>query len=516
MLFNSYEFLFGFLPVCLAGFYLLARFGLLYTCATWLALASLFFYGYWNPKYVLLLGASIIVNFHFGKAISRLRHEGHASAARRVLVIAVTANLATLGYFKYANFFVESLRQFTGLDIPLAGIVLPLGISFFTFTQIAFLVDTCQGKASEPRFVPYALFVTYFPHLIAGPVLHHAEMMPQFAEKSTYRFHIENFTVGIAFFLVGLFKKVVLADEIQPFVAPVFDASPGYTLTMLEAWGGALAYTLQLYFDFSGYSDMAIGLSKMFNVDLPLNFNSPYKAESIIEFWRRWHMTLSRFLRDYLYFGLGGNRKGPVRRYANLLITMLLGGLWHGAGWTFLIWGGIHGMLLVINHGWRHFRERFLHHDLGQSSVAGHVLAVTITFLSVVVAWVFFRATSLAKAMGVLSAMFGAHGLVLPMEWQATLVSSLPMGTVDPWTFGVLDAFGGLRQCLWCAALLAVVFWVPNSQTLIGRFESALRSRGAMAWRWAWCATGFASTLVVVVAAINGSRGVSEFIYFNF
>jgi D-alanyl-lipoteichoic acid acyltransferase DltB (MBOAT superfamily) len=306
----------------------------------------------------------------------------------------------------------------------------------------------------------------------------------------------------------------VLADEVQPFVSPVFEAGPGYTLTMLEAWGGALAYTLQLYFDFSGYSDMAIGLSKMLNVDLPLNFNSPYKAASIIDFWRRWHMTLSRFLRDYLYFGLGGNRKGPGRRYANLLVTMLLGGLWHGAGWTFLIWGGAHGVLLVINHGWRHFRERFLGHDLDRSSRAGHALAVLVTFLSVVVAWVFFRATSLGAALNVLAAMFGANGLVLPLEWQPTLAATLT--GVETWTFGPLDAFAGLRQCLWCAVLLAVVFWAPNSQTVIGRLEAALRSRATKAGRWAWCATGFACTLVFVVAAINESRGVSEFIYFNF
>ena len=514
MLFNSYEFLFGFLPLALAGFYLLGRLGLLYASAAWLTLGSLFFYGYWNPKYLLLLLASIVVNFHLGRAISRLRQLDRPRAARNLLTVAVAANLATLGYFKYANFFIESLRQFAGIDVPLAGIVLPLGISFFTFTQIAFLVDTCQGKASEPRFVPYALFVTYFPHLIAGPVLHHSEMMPQFAEKSTYRFQVQNFSVGTAFFLVGLFKKVVLADEIQPFVGPVFEANAGHALTVIEAWGGALAYTLQLYFDFSGYSDMAIGLSKMFNVDLPLNFNSPYKATSIIEFWRRWHMTLSRFLRDYLYVGLGGNRKGPVRRYVNLLATMLLGGLWHGAGWTFIVWGGVHGALLVINHGWRTVRSRWLGHDLSRSTAAGRAAAVLATFTAVVIAWVFFRATTLAGALGVLSAMFGSNGFALPVEWHGPLSTYLPMA--DHWRFGTLEAFGGLRQCVWSAALLAIVFWMPNSQTLVGRFESMLRSRGKSAREWAWCATGFASTLVCVVAAINDSRGVSEFIYFNF
>ena len=301
--------------------------------------------------------------------------------------------------------------------------------------------------------------------------------MPQFAERSTYRFQVQNFSIGIAFFLIGLFKKVVLADEIQPFVGPVFEASPGHALTVIEAWGGALAYTLQLYFDFSGYSDMAIGLSKMFNVDLPLNFNSPYKATSIIEFWRRWHMTLSRFLRDYLYVGLGGNRKGPIRRYANLLVTMLLGGLWHGAGWTFIVWGGVHGVLLVVNHGWRNFRSRRLGHDLSQSSPAGRAAAVMATFGCVVVAWVFFRATTLTGAVEVLRGMFG-------VEWLRA-----SRGVARP--PGCLPAGGCRPSAIRCArsvqrdAPVRLECRAPRARILVPEFASARRQiRGsASTWR---------------------------------
>ena len=295
MLFNSYEFLFFFLTVTLSVFFTLSGFRYLKAAAAWLALASIFFYGYWNLSYVTLLIASIAVNFAAGNGILRHHRAGRSEVARRILILAIIANLGTLGYFKYANFFVNSINSAIHANIALAQIILPIGISFFTFTQIAFLVDTFRGKVQESKIVPYTLFVTFFPHLIAGPVLHHAEMMPQFARDDTYRFKLSNFVVGVTFFSIGLFKKVILADGIQPFVAPVFEADAAYALTAIEAWGGALAYTLQLYFDFSGYSDMAIGLSKMINVDLPINFNSPYKAANIADFWRRWHMTLSHF-----------------------------------------------------------------------------------------------------------------------------------------------------------------------------------------------------------------------------
>lgn len=511
MLFNSYEFIFFFLTVTLSVFFALSGFRLLNTAAAWLALTSIFFYGYWNLSYVILLIVSIAFNFTVGHGILRYRQERRSEVARRILILAIIANLGTLGYFKYANFFVNSINNAIHTNISLAQIILPIGISFFTFTQIAFLVDTFRGKVQESRIIPYTLFVTFFPHLIAGPVLHHAEMMPQFARDDTYRFKLGNFLTGVTFFSIGLFKKVILADGIQPFVAPVFEADSIYALTAIEAWCGVLAYTLQLYFDFSGYSDMAIGLSKMINIDLPINFNSPYKAANIADFWRRWHMTLSRFLRDYLYIPLGGNRKGPIRRYTNLLTTMLLGGLWHGAGWTFVIWGGLHGLYLVINQLWQSARERLFGHDLFRSSRVTHFLSVVITFVCVVIAWVFFRARNLAAALSVLKGMMGLNGFVLPLEWQQLFGSNYPH-----LTFGQLEAFGGVRQIGWIGLLLAVVWGSPNSQELIDRIHKAHLTRRFSPERWAWISLGGFAVVLFLLAAINGSRGSSEFIYFNF
>ncbi|MBL8463808.1 MAG: MBOAT family protein, partial [Thauera sp.] len=353
MLFNSPEFIYLYLPIVLVGFFWLAATSHR-IAAVWLAAASCFFYGWWNPVYLGLLGASIVFNYGMGIRLARESARPPGERRRAFLVFAVGANLLLLGYFKYFNFFADSARVVFDGHWHFDAIVLPLGISFFTFTQIAFLVDAWRGEAREFNFVHYTLFVTYFPHLIAGPVLHHREMMPQFAQPSTYRLDWENIAVGLAIFGLGIFKKVVLADGIAPHANAVFQAAEaGQALSLLDAWGGALAYTFQLYFDFSGYSDMAIGLSRMFGVKLPLNFDSPYKAGSISEFWRRWHMTLSRFLRDYLYIALGGNRKGSLRRHANLFVTMVLGGLWHGAGWTFVVWGALHGFYLMVNHAWR-------------------------------------------------------------------------------------------------------------------------------------------------------------------
>lgn len=515
MLFNSYEFLFFFLPATIAVFFTLSGFRYFKAAAAWLALVSIFFYGYWSPRYVILLMASIAVNFTAGHAILRCRSALRLEQAQTILVVALVANLGALGYFKYANFFVNSINSVAHVDISLAQIVLPIGISFFTFTQIAFLVDTFRGKVHESRFVPYTLFVTFFPHLIAGPVLHHAEMMPQFARAETYRFSLGNFMVGAAFFAVGLFKKVVLADGIQPFVGPVFDADAAYPLTAIEAWGGVLAYTLQLYFDFSGYSDMAIGLSKMINIDLPLNFNSPYRATNIADFWRRWHMTLSRFLRDYLYISLGGNRKGTMRRYVNLLVTMLLGGLWHGAGWTFVIWGGLHGLYLVIHQLWQAARERLFGHDLSRTTAVGRLLSAFITFVCVVIAWVFFRATSLEAALRVMGGMFGLNGVALPIEWRA--FPGWSPAALNTWiSFAPLAAFGGLRQLQWIALLLGIVWACPNSQTLINHVRTSRFTMRLGHERWAWMSLGGFAVSIFMLAAINGSHGSSEFIYFNF
>ncbi|HQT27478.1 MAG TPA: MBOAT family O-acyltransferase, partial [Burkholderiales bacterium] len=355
----------------------------------WLGLCSLFFYGYWNFAYVPLLLLSICANYAFGFMIGK---------GKRMLIPGLLFNLALLGYYKYAHFFLSNIDRLAGFDWQIGRIVLPLGISFFTFTQIAYLMDVKRGEAREYSFSHYLLFVTYFPHLIAGPILHHKEMMPQFEKGKGPSF--EDFSVGMTIFFVGLFKKVLLADGISVYVAPVFGAhASGIEPTFVDAWFGALAYTFQLYFDFSAYSDMAVGISRLFGITLPVNFYSPYQAVNIVEFWRRWHMTLSRFLRDYLYIPLGGNRKGKARRYLNLMVTMLLGGLWHGAGWTFVIWGGLHGFYLVLNHGWHALKERM---SLPSFGFFGKVFGVALTFLAVVAGWVFFRAANLASAFSVL------------------------------------------------------------------------------------------------------------------
>ncbi len=432
MLFNSVEFLFAFLPLALLGFFIAARFGHRLALG-WLTLASLFFYAWWNPLWLPLLLASMAFNLGAGQLLSRPALDGGARSvwpswpswpARRVLLTAaITANLLLLGYYKYADFAVANLAALLGTEAVRQSSELPLGISFFTFTQIAFLVDVYQRKAYEVDPVRYGLFVTYFPHLIAGPMLHHHEMMPQFARADIFRFDAGRLADGSVIFLLGLFKKTVLADSFSRYAQAGFGAPSGYELSFFEAWGAALSYTFQLYFDFSGYSDMAIGLALMIGIKLPLNFYSPYKALNIADFWRRWHMTLSRFLRDYLYIPLGGNRHGPARRLVNLMLTMLLGGLWHGAGWAFVIWGGLHGLYLVLHQGWRAAVERW---GWAAAPVPGWLTTAaswSLTFVAVVVAWVFFRASDVGSALSMLGGMAGLHGALLPDQ----LIAFVPL-----------------------------------------------------------------------------------------
>src|SRR3984893_211021 len=349
MLFNSYPFIFLFLPVALLGYFALGRLSNLFP-VIWLALASFAFYAVSNWQFVPLLLASVAFNYLIGLLLitSRLRNRLRFAA----LTLGVAGDLLVLGYFKYAGFLAANLDAVfsTGFTVD---ILLLVGISFYTFTQIAFLVDAYRGKVAGYALPHYALFVTYFPHLIAGPILHHKDMIPQFERAEAKRPDAHLILCGLIIFAIGMFKKTCLADGIQPFVALAFGPD---TPSFAQAWIGALAYTFQLYFDFSGYSDMAIGISLMFGVFLPLNFDSPYKATTIFDFWRRWHMTLSQFLRDYLYIPLGGNRHGRLLRYVNLMITMLLGGLWHGAAWTFVIWGALHGAYLCVNHLWNAVR----------------------------------------------------------------------------------------------------------------------------------------------------------------
>jgi alginate O-acetyltransferase complex protein AlgI len=516
MLFNSVEFIFGFFPVAALVFFWIARWSHP-VAAAWLALASLFFYGWWNWVYVPLLVASATFNYMCGVYLAGFVRVRRTQAARAMLAFAVSANLVLLGYYKYANFLLGIWGSVTGNASDIGQIVLPLGISFFTFTQIAFLADVYRGYVKEYNPVHYGLFVTYFPHLIAGPILHHKEMMPQFQEPGTYRLNLEDVAVGLTIFFIGLFKKTVIADGVAVYASPLF-LHPGAP-DLLTAWGGALAYTFQLYFDFSGYSDMAIGLSRVFGVKLPLNFDSPYKAHNIIDFWRRWHITLSRFLRDYLYISLGGNRKGSARRYLNLFVTMLLGGLWHGAGWTFVLWGALHGVYLVVNHGWTALRERLGQHP-GRSTVGGRALARLITFVAVVVGWVFFRATSLDDALAILRGMAGVNGVSIP----ATLATYLPIAVsaaLERW--GVAFPLGGasrfMFQYVWIVVLLPLVMLAPNTQDILGRFQPALNfrdTRGPARVSWRPSSGWAAIVAVTTVCGLLSLTRVSEFLYYQF
>jgi alginate O-acetyltransferase complex protein AlgI len=471
MLFNSYEYLIYFLPLSLAIYFALGRRAR--WAVAWLVAASLFFYAWWNPKYLILILASIGFNFAVGRALHR-----RPPFAKATLAFGVIANLSLLGVFKYADFAVRNAAELTGLPLALPHVVLPLGISFFTFTQIAYLVDVDRGKAREPSFLNYALFVSFFPHLLAGPILHHSEMMPQFASVSNKRPQAFHLAAGVFLLVIGLVKKVCIADPLAPIVAAGFD-HPG-EISAMGAWVAVLAYTLQIYFDFSGYTDMALGAARMFNIQLPINFNSPYQAENIRDFWRRWHITLSRFLREYLYVPLGGNRRGQGRTAVNVLTTFLLGGLWHGAAWTFVIWGGLHGCALIAQLAWARTGLRL-----------PRALAWAITLLFVMVAWVFFRAASLPAAVSMLHAMAGSNAAG-GATWRDLLRRALaPDANTSPLAMGLLLVSG-----------LFVVALRKNSNAMVLDFRPT----------WP---RGLAVTVGLVWSVLQLGK-VTPFLYFNF
>lgn len=408
MLFSSQLFIFVFLPITVIGFGLIREHRGASAARYWLLLASLVFYGWWSIGYLFLLVLWTAGNFVAGRQIL-LARDSDIGKARSTLLAAVTVNLCLLAYFKYSVFILDNAVALLGLDFVIGAVVLPLAISFHTFQQIAYLSDLYRGNVPRYTFSDYVLFVIFFPQLIAGPIVHHSELTPQFRDPENFRLTHRNFAFGIAFFTIGLLKKLVLADPLSAIATPLFNVHSLASPTLLDAWIATVAFGLGLYFDFSAYSDMAVGLARLFGIRLPYNFASPYRSSSIIEFWRRWHMTLSRWLRDYLYVSLGGNRKGPFRRYANLMITMILGGLWHGAAWTFVAWGAIHGTLLMINHAWNHIVAR--------STAKGRDLRLPIgvarllTLLSVSVAWVFFASASWEIAIDTLFGLAGINGI---------------------------------------------------------------------------------------------------------
>jgi D-alanyl-lipoteichoic acid acyltransferase DltB (MBOAT superfamily) len=511
MLFNSFPFLFVFLPVVLIGFHLLGRLGKTVAIG-WLAAASLVFYAYWNPVFLVLLLGSIVFNFFCAQAIAA--SSAFAVRQRVLLWIGITGNLLLLGYYKY---WFPLLNSFGSLAHPpryFGSVILPLGISFFTLTQIAYLVDLQQGEASILGFLDHLFFVSFFPHLIAGPILHHREFMPQVNKASSFRLRWDDLAVGATWFVIGLFKKVIIADQIASQADMLFASPEGQPL--LRVWCGALSYAIQLYFDFSGYSDMAIGLARMFSLRFPLNFNSPYKAKSIIEFWQRWHMTLTNFLMLYIYnpLALAINRARlaagkPIGRKAVLtmegflrviglptLVTMVLAGVWHGAGRQFLAFGLLHGIFLCLNHAWRRFKPKwgsFL--DAGRVGAAASVL---LTFFAVLTAQIFFRADSMEAAYAVLRGAAGFNGFGLLPQTAATLL---------PWF------------CL--AMIFAVIWWFPNTQEILSQYvgDSGSKTEGASSWRilqwqptWSWSLLiggAFFASFVLLKTA-------SRFLYFQF
>lgn len=484
MLFNSYAFIFIFLPISFGIYFYLNHLRLTTAAKGSLVFASLFFYSWWNVLYLPLLLGSMFFNFIIGKSLS----EAKRVRPKTLLIIGIIGNLALLGYFKYADFFIANVNVLLGEDtLPMLNLALPLAISFFTFQQIAYLVDSYKGETNEYDFLNYAVFVTFFPQLIAGPIVHHKEMMPQFASRWNKVKNYRNIALGLFIFSMGLFKKVVIADTFAVWATDGFDKAE--VLTFFEAWATSLSYTFQLYFDFSGYTDMAIGAALLFNIKLPINFNSPYKALNIQDFWRRWHITLSRFLRDYVYIPLGGSRTGSFRTYANLFATFLLGGLWHGAGWTFVIWGALHGVAMVLHRFWS---------KLGIA--LWKPLAWLITFMFINLTWVFFRATSFEDAWKVLKGMSGVSGVVLP-NLLGERLSFLKNHGVEFGGF-VENIDGDFSIPFWIIGALILVLGFKNSNEKLVAFEFDL-----------W------SAIFVAILFFYGTTSISkisEFLYFNF
>jgi len=503
VLFNSHAFILVFLPVTYLAFLAARRAG--FGPAPTLALfaCSLWFYGDWSVPFLGLLVASIAANFAIGGAMLR----SPMQRRRTLLALGVAGNLALLFWFKYAGFASGVLADATGRPWSLSGVALPIGISFYTFQQIAYLVDVWRGDEVDRSPLRYAAFVTFFPHLIAGPIVHHRELTSQFPHLRQGRL-LPNLAIGITVFTIGLAKKVILADTLARTASPVFDgAAAGAAPGLIAGWLAVLAYGLQIYFDFSGYSDMAIGLARMFGIHLPINFASPYRARSIVEFWRRWHITLSRFLRVYLYVPLGGNRRGAARRLVNIMLTMVLGGLWHGAGWTFVLWGALHGAMLVTAHAWRMARL------VGPPAA----LSAPLTLLGVMLAWVPFRAADLGATGVVYGALFGGNGL-----------GAAPPSAFDGLAAGLALRMPGLDWALLLAALpvglaLGLALLAPNTQTWMRHFSVGLPTPGYETGieeprRVAW-SPGLRAALLTgaaLAACLLLLNRPSEFIYFQF
>ena len=540
MLFNSYVFVFGFLPVALIGFYVLGarrrEWALL-----WLTAASLFFYAWWRPINVLLIAPSILINYGLARALERTG-EANPFRAKMLLIAGILFNLCFLGYFKYLNFFESSLNDAFGAGFVLTQLILPLGISFITFQKIAFLVDVHGGRVNRFSLADYGLFVLFFPQLVAGPIVHYREMMPQF-RAATCRFDPENVAVGVSLFFFGLAKKLILADPLGQLVTPLYaQAAAGTPQSATDAWIAALGFTLQIYFDFAGYSDMALGLARFFGIKLPVNFNSPLKATNIIDFWLRWHVSLTRFLTAYIYNPLTltltrrrmakgkpifGGRNTSLGAFLTLLamptlLTMLISGLWHGAGYTYVLWGLLHGVFLCINHAWKLIRPRIWSNaKLYNRRMAP--IGFVLTFISVTAAMVLFRAPTASAALVLWKGMIGLYGVTLPQAVYSRLGAAAgwlaAIGVRPAWTSGSLLVEAAVRIGL----LLVIALLMPNTLQMLAAFEPAIGvkpgktpSRLTRALTWAPTATWAIGLACVSLAGILSLGELSEFLYWQF
>ncbi len=522
MLFNSPVFLFVFLPATVFGYLVVRQLGGPRAVLGWLLTASIVFYAWWNPVYVPLLLGLALFNFLVARAMTACRRAGHFNRVSLLLTFGIAVDLAVLGYFKYTDFAIGSLNVVLQTSYALQYIILPLGISFFTFQKIAYLVDSSRGEVIEHDFLEYCFFVMFFPQLLAGPITHHSEIFAQIKSPWAFAVKPSNITLGLTIFVIGLFKKVVLADHFAPLVSPAYAAAAaGQPLDFFLAWQSAIAFKLQLYFDFSGYSEMALGAARLFGIQLPLNFNSPYRALNVVDFWRRWHMTLTRFLRDYVYIPLGGSRRGTPILYRNLMITLALSGLWHGAAWHFVVWGSAQGACMVAAHAWRSV-WRPIH------SWWSHAIARLVTFFVLTMVLVMHRAPSMAVALEIYRGMVN-----LPSTWYGVLG---PVADALRWVGVRFDgpAASGdeLYLVLWFLAWLAFMWFLPNTQQLLARWHPAYnyglveRERDlplperipafTLVMQWRPNIPGAVFVGVLAALACLSLRHISEFLYFKY
>lgn len=484
MTFHTHGFILLFLPLTVVVYFYLHRKQPSMVAKAWLVLTSFLFYGLSDWTSLPILSMSLLLNFLIGALINR-RNQSH-SHKRWLLRLGIGGNLILLAFFKYTDFFIRNLNHLFSLNVPYLQIDLPLGLSFITFTQIAYLVDTARGSAREDNFINYALLVTFFPRLVVGPIVRHQEIIPQFEDPTNRFVNYKNVAQGLVLFSMGLFKKVVIADTLAKWANAGYEAA---SLGFLEAWMTSLSYTLQIYYDFSGYTDMALGVGLIFNIRLPINFNTPYRALDVQDFWRRWHITLGRFVRDYIYIPLGGRRVTEPRLVGNLLFTFFLVGLWHGAGWTFVIWGLLHGGALVGLHFWRKTSFRL-----------PPWLSWILTFHFINISWIFFRAQNLSEIEKVLKGMAGMTGIVLPPSWGHTLGPLRSLGV----QFG--EVFESLRWSheifFWFVIGFFLSIFLKNSQEWAERFKPS------------WKALAILSAILLY--ALSNLQEASDFIYFNF